>query len=140
MTLSQLIASRQLINRQANLANLAYAYLTVKRFADRVQRAGLRGRVRLRPADVTAEHYWASLTAVDGAQSVVEEHFSEEDVMDLADAVAYAIEGDFHEVIFPLERMHARLVVPLQVLLAHAGITIDLEEALDPDTASDAEL
>lgn len=139
MTLSQLIASRQLINRQANLANLAYAYLTVKRFADRAQRAGLRGRVCLRPANLTAEHYWASLSAVDGAQSVVEEHFSEEDVMDLADAVAYAIEGDYHEIVFPLERMHARLVVPLQLLLAQAGITIDLDAAIAPSDA-DADL
>lgn len=136
MKLSQLLATRQLINRQANLANLAYAYLTVKRFADRTQLVGLRGRVLLRQTDIGAGRYWPSLTAIDGHQSVIEEHFSEDDLLDLADAVAYGSEGEFHQLIFRLDQMHTRLVLPLQQLLARAGIEIDASvdsEALDAE-------
>ena len=51
MKLSKLLATRQIIIQHANLANLAYSYLTLKRLADRVATARLQGRVTLCAAD-----------------------------------------------------------------------------------------
>jgi len=128
MKLSQLLATRQIINRHANLANTAFAYVTLKRLADRVALAGLQGKVRLRQADTAEEIYWASLQALTGSQAVIEEHFDDEDVMDLADAVAYALEGDFTAIEFSLESMEGRFVEPLRALLESAGVALDLEQ------------
>ena len=61
MKLSKLLATRKIIIQHANLANLAYSYFTLKRLADRVAHAGLRGRVKLRTADAANDH-----NAVDG--------------------------------------------------------------------------
>ncbi len=132
MKLSQLLATRQIINRHANLANTAYAYVTLKRLADRVAAAGLHGLVRLRQADAEEEIYWASLQALTGSQAVIEEHFDDEDVMDLADAVAYALEGEFTAIEFTLEAMDTRFVAPLRALLERAGVVLDGEELRPP--------
>jgi hypothetical protein len=133
MKLSKLLATRKIIIRHANLANLAYSYLTLKRLADRVAVAKLKGRVKLRQTDAADELYWASLIAVDGSQSVIEEHFSDEDIMDLADAVAFAIEGEFAEIDFRLEEMPDAFVDPLRLILNQAGITIDLDDPSPPE-------
>lgn len=130
MKLSKLLATRKIIIQHANLANLAYSYFTLKRLADRVAHADLRGRVKLRTADAANDRYWAALTALEGNQSVIEEHFSDEDIMDLADAVAFAIEGEFEEITFRLDEMTEAFVNPLRLILNQAGITIDLDQPL----------
>jgi len=130
MKLSRLLATRNSIVRQAYLANLAYSYQTLKRLADRVDVAGLRGLVRLCQADVDASCYWASLTALEGNQSVIEEHFDDEDIMDMADAIAFAIEGDFSEIEFNIEDLERRYVAPLRLSLDKAGIAIDLRSKI----------
>src|SRR3954470_11641277 len=90
MKLSKLLATRKVILRQATLANTAFAYLTFKRLAERVAGAKLSGLVSLRPANEHEERFCASLTALEGSQAVIDEHFLDEDVWKLADALAFA--------------------------------------------------
>jgi hypothetical protein len=127
MKLSQLLATRLLVNRQATLANLAYAYLTLAQFADRVDGARLRGRVRLHCGGTGDEPGWAALTALDGSQSVIEEHFDDDEILELADAIATALDADFTDLVFPLEKLRTRFAAPLRRRLDRAGITIDLD-------------
>jgi hypothetical protein len=123
--LSTLVAQREALLRQARLANLAYAYQTLTRFEHVIRRAGLRGRVTLCHAAPEEERYWASLTALDGSQSVIEEHFSDADLMDLADMVSFATGDDTLDVTFPLEELSERFLTPLREELEHEGIAID---------------
>jgi hypothetical protein len=125
MKLSKLLATRQGILRQAWLANLGYAYATLKTLADRVETAQLSGRVRLQPADPTEERYWAALTALEGNQSVIEEHFSDQDVLDLADAAVFAVGAEFGEIEFPLENLAEQFVAPIRTTLDQAGVILD---------------
>ena len=129
MKLSQLLATRKTIIHQANLANLAYAYVTLTRLADRVAAARLHGLVRLRQAGGDQEEpHWASLAALEGNQSVIEEHFDDDDLMALADAIAYAVGHEFAEIEFNLEELSGKYVAPLRHALDKAGVAIDLAE------------
>src|SRR5688572_19122978 len=82
--LSQLLAQRPGLLRQVRLANLAFAYQSLNDFAARIARVGLHGRVTLKPVDPDAESYCVTLTALDTNQSLIEEHFSDEDLVLLA--------------------------------------------------------
>lgn len=130
MKLSKLLASRQSILRQAHLATLAHAFMTMKQLADRITSAKLRGRVRLQPVNPHEERYWPTLTALEANQSLLEEHFSDEDLVDLADAAVLAIEADYSELEFRIEDLAEKFVVPLRATLDSAGIILDL----DPQT------
>ncbi len=134
MKLSQLLATRKTINRQANLANLAYAYVTLTRLADRVASARLHGLVHLRQAGGEDEPHWASLTALEGNQSVIEEHFDDDDLMALADAIVFAIGGEFSDLEFKLEGLPGKYVAPLRRALDKAGVAIDLADQLHEQT------
>lgn len=123
--LSTLLSQRQALLRQARLANLAFAYTTLMEFARRITRAQLSGRVVLKPPAPHAEHYWASLTALDGNQSVIEEHFADEDLMDLADVLAFVTGNESLEVTFRLEDLADAYLVPLRMELERNGIVID---------------
>lgn len=136
MKLSKLLATRQALRRQTQLANLAYAYITLQLFTARIANANLRGLVRLRSADPTDERFWASLTALEGNQSVIEEHFTDHELMKLADAVSYAGEGEFGEIDFRLEELGEQYLQPLRHALSHAGVVIDAECA-QPNFAPD---
>lgn len=131
MKLSQLLNARQLLLRQAGLANLAFAYHLLSRVATRLHRARLTGRVRLQSADPDADRYWATLTALDGRQSLIEEHFTDEDLNDLADALAFATNRDELDLTFDLEDFASDFVAPLRTALEQAGITVDAASALD---------
>jgi hypothetical protein len=136
MKLSKLLATRQGILRQARLANLAYAYTTLKRLADRIANARLSGAVRLQPADPTEERYWATLTALEGHQSVIEEQFSDQDLADLADAAVFAIGGEFAAIEFPLENLREQFVAPIRELLDEAGVIVD-QKPVRPEIAAE---
>jgi len=123
--LSILLTQRADLLRQARLANLALAYATLEKFATRVARAALRGPVVLRPPRPEEEHYCATLTALAGSQSVIEEHFTDEDLLELADVLAHATGRDEAEFAFALEEMGERFLVPLRARLAREGIEID---------------
>lgn len=125
MKLSQLLNARPTLNRQANLANLAFAYETLADFATRVARARLTGRVNLKPVDPHAERYWATLTALEGSQAVIEEHFTDEDLTDAADAIAYATGRPSFDLTFRIEDFADHFLVPLRNALEQSGIVVD---------------
>ncbi len=132
MKLSKLLATRHALLRQAHLASLAQAYLSLRGLATRIARADLRGAVRLQPAEPREERYWPTLTALAGSQAQLEEHFSDQDLMELADAVALAIESDFDEIEFDLEDVGQFFVAPLRFALEQAGVTMDLDAERPP--------
>jgi hypothetical protein len=135
MKLSQLLATRKTIIRQANLANLAYAYTTLTRLATRVAAARLHGLVQLRQAGGDQEEpHWASLTALEGNQSVIEEYFDDDDLMALADAIVFAVGHEFPEIEFKLEELSGKYAAPLRHALEKAGIAIDLADLLHEQT------
>ena len=141
MKISELLARHHAILQQARLANLAQAYLTLRRLAARVQRARLRGLVNLRQPNVEEERFWASLNALEGSQSVLEEHFCDEELMEFADAVAFVRGVSDLDITFRLEAMTAELVTPLEAALARAGVSLDLSaEACSDGAGAEAEL
>lgn len=124
MKLSNLIAQRPELLRQVRLANLAHAYQTVLDFAARVTRAGLRGSVLLRPVNPDEERFCVTLTALEGNQSVIEEHFSDEDLIVLADVLGYATGHPTHELNFEIDQLD-EFLVPLRTDLERSGIQVD---------------
>ena len=141
MKISKLLATHHAILEQARLANLAQAFLTLRRLAERVRRARLRGLVQLRQPDAAEERFWASLTALEGSQAVIEEHFTDEELMEFADAVAYVRDTTALDVTFRLEHMGALFVDPLEAELRRSGVEFDLEtETAARPTQSQANL
>ena len=123
--LSTLLARRAALLRHARLANLAFAYATLQNFATRISRARLGGRVTLKHAAPQAERYWATLTALDHSQSVIEEHFTDEDLMEMADVVSFVTGNDALDITFALEDLAEVFLVPLRVELEREGVAID---------------
>ncbi len=127
MKLSKLLATRQALLRQAQLANLAFAYAVLERFSTRIANANLRGLVKLRPADPGEERFWATLRALEGNQSVLEEHFADHELIEFADAMAFAAEEEFSELDFRLEELSEKFLLPLRHMLELSGVEIDIE-------------
>ncbi len=123
--LSTLLLQRRAVLRKARQANLAFAYVTLQAFLSRVARADLSGRVTLKHAAPHADRYWASLTALDMNQSLIEEHFTDEDVMELADVLAFVTGNDTLEVTFELDELTELFLLPLRVELEREGVTVD---------------
>jgi hypothetical protein len=130
--MNQLLDAREALQRQAGLANLAFAYETLREFAERIARGKLQGEVTLKSADSTSERYWATLTPHRGSQSVIEEHFTEEDLTDFADAVSFATGHEEFEATFSLEEFPQAFLVPLRSVLEQAGVQVE------PDSVSTA--
>jgi hypothetical protein len=128
--LSHLLRGRQRLLRRAHLANSAYAYALLGEFARRAVRANLRGRVTLKSADPEEDRFWATLTAVTGHQSLLEEHFTEEDVQDLADAVEFITGGEEIDLTFEIEEVGEIFLAPLRSALEQAGVVIDRDVGL----------
>lgn len=125
MKLSLLLLQRPALLRQTRLANLAFAYSTLTEFARRIARARLRGEINLKQAAPDAGRFWASLTALEGSQSVLEEHFSDEDLMDLADAIALTTGASELDLTFPIEQLAEKFLAPLRLKLEQRGVSID---------------
>jgi hypothetical protein len=138
MKFSKLLAARQRLVREAHLATVAQAYFTLSKLATRVARVSLRGRVRLQPADPRVERYWPTLTALAGSQAQIEEHFSDEDVMELAEAAVLVVEANYENIEFSLEELADHFVVPLRSALAQAGVAFDLDQAEPRSSSSSA--
>ena len=137
MKISQLLATHHAIIQQARRANLAQAYATLHRFGERIRHARLRGRVNLRQPDAAEGRFWASFTALEGNQSVLEEHFSDEEIMEFADAVAFARGIANLDITFRLEALTAEFVTPLEFALEQAGVVLDLEPEEPRGSAGD---
>ena len=142
MKLSFLLAQRQVLQKQSHLANLAFIYARLAEFAGQIRRARLVGEVRLRQAMPDRERYWASLDALHGCQSVLDEHFRDEDVMDLADCIAYVTGGADLDLVFRIEDLAHHFLRPLRSQLQHAGVAIDDGETAikGPGSLSDLQL
>jgi hypothetical protein len=93
--------------------------------AARAARARLVGKVNLKPADPDEDRYWATLTALEGSQSRIEEHFTEEDLTDVSDAIAFATGRETFDLLFNLEDFSDIFLGPLRAALEQAGVTID---------------
>jgi hypothetical protein len=139
MKLTQLLNQREILLHQSHLANLAYAHAQLAEFAARIARAGLRGRVTLRHPSPQQEIFSAALTAVEGNQSVIEEHFTDLEVADLADVIGYLCGQSFVELTFPIQDLSAKFLVPLQRELQRLGVEVEEESratALPSDETS----
>lgn len=126
--LSTLLMQRDALLHQVRLANLAFAYTTLEKFTRRIARARLHGEVTLARAAPESGHHWPTLTALEGNQSVIEEHFSEEDLMDLADVLAFVTGDDTLDMTFHLEEVAEVFLAPLRADLAREGVAIDLSD------------
>lgn len=129
MNLSQLLASRPALLRQAALANAAFAYAVLRGLGRRIEIARLQGPVRLLAVDPSVERYAPQLLALGGNQSVLEEHFDEADLVRLADALSFTAPEPTNEFDFYLDTMFARFSPPLRSALQAAGIEISDETA-----------
>ena len=125
--LNELLDAREALQRQASLANLAFAYDTLREFAARIARGQLKGEVNLKSADPDADRYWATLTAMGGSQAMIEEHFTEEDLSDFADAISYATGHEDFEATFPIQDFPQAFLAPLKTALEQSGVVFDAE-------------
>jgi len=124
MKFSHLLQERQGLLRQAHLANLAYAHVRLARFVERIARARLAGAVRLRQADPERECFWPQLIALEGSPAVLEEHFTDEDVVELAELLGFATATAEVDLTFPLEELAGRYLLPLRRELERGGVAV----------------
>lgn len=136
MKLSALLSQRRTLLRQARLANLAFAYERLTDYVARVHRAKLTGNVCLRQTAPEADRFWASLTALQGSQAVLEEHFADEDIMDLADVIAYATGETELELTFPIEELQERFLAPVRNRLVAGGVILDRDFTISTTSSS----
>jgi hypothetical protein len=125
MKLSHLISQREALLRQTHLANLAFAYQQLDALVARLDRAQLRGLVCLQPRDPAEDRYWPELKALEGSQSVIEEHFTDAHVADLADLLAFNTGCNGAAVNFRLEELEEKFLAPLRSELLKAGVQLE---------------
>lgn len=125
MKISQLISQRKALQRQTHLANLAFAYQQLDALVARLSRAQLRGRVCLKPRDPAADRHWPVLTALEGSQSVIEEHFTDGHIADLADLLTYNAGQEDVEADFRLEELGEKFLAPLRDELLKSGVRLE---------------
>ncbi|MFI5337341.1 MAG: hypothetical protein ACHQ5A_11190 [Opitutales bacterium] len=130
MKLFQLLLQRDELLRRAWLANAAYAYHRLAGYAAHIARVRLQGEVNLLAADPAADRPGPLLLAREGSQSVIEEHFLDEDIIELADILCY-LSGDRRatEFTFRLEELGNMFLPGLRRELEKAGVDLDQEEA-----------
>ena len=128
MNLSTLLGQRPALLRQLRLMNVAFAYQRIGDFLARAERAQLRGTFTLKPPQPEEGRYWATLTPTVASTAVIEEHFTEEDLMELADVFAFAAgkpAADAFEMTFELEDLRDAFIEPLRRELKRAGVALD---------------
>lgn len=128
MKLSKILLQRGHLLQQVRVANLAFAYQALREFATRVERGALFGSVTLRPPAPEADRYLATLTAHEMSQSRIEEHFTDEDLMLLADVLAFATGHPAVELSFQLDGLEDDFVAPLRGELLRAGVELEERE------------
>lgn len=129
MKLSALLASRSTILRQATLAHTAAAWLVLQNASTRITAAGLHGIVRVQQSDPDSDETpWAALTSSEIRSSVLAEHFTEDDVIELAEALAFATDTACADVEFCIEVLRETYAEPLLRNLKKSGVTLDLDQ------------
>lgn len=135
MNFHQILAQRDGLLRQARLANVAFAFQRLGEFSDRITRARLRGLVTLRPGDPAGDHPWPTLVALEGSQAVIEEQFLDEDIVELADILAFlGDEAPATGLAFRLEELANRFMPPLRRELLAAGVALPLRSDAAPSS------
>lgn len=125
MEIHHLLRQRSALLQRTRLANVAYAYAELGVFAGRIERGNLRGAVTLHPADPAAARAWPVLVAEEGSQAVLDEHFLEEELLDLADLLVFATDNEpGRPLAFCLEEFERRFRYPLRQELKGAGIEL----------------
>ena len=82
------------------------------------------------------ERYWATLTALEGSQSVIEEHFTEEDLTELADLLVFITGEEEIDITIQLEELPGRFQRPLRVRLERSGVVFDAPESVPTDSVT----
>jgi hypothetical protein len=129
MKLSTLLSHRRTLQRHARLAAVAFTYWKLGELAERVARARICGEVHLTRAAPESEQWAAPLMALEGNQSVIEEHFTDEDVLDFADAAAVTVEEGHLDLTFRIEEIEREFREPLRRRLEESGVAIDRDFA-----------
>jgi len=134
MNITHLLQQRQERLRQARLADAAFAYHELGEFAGRIARGGLRGQVTLFLADCGDQRPWPLLVADEGSQAALEEHFTDEDTLDLADLLLFVTGAEGPAAFtFRIEELDSRFRPALRQELERAGIELPGE----PDAIGD---
>lgn len=125
MNFHHLLQQRADLLRRARLANAAFAYQRLGDFVARLARAQLHGLVALWPGEPAGEQPWPALTALEDSQVAIEEHFLDEDIVELVDILAFLGE-DVHSggLTFRLEELESVYLPQLRRELEAAGITV----------------
>ena len=79
------------------------------------------------------DRYWPVLTALEGNQSVIEEHFTDENILEMADLMIFITGEDPTDKVFHLEDLEPHFIQPLRDQLVQAGITLELESAVSDE-------
>ncbi len=134
MNYHHLLRQRDALLQQARLANVAFAYHRLGEFATRVARARLRGAVVLRAGDPEGGQPWPGLSALEWSQAVLEEHFLDEELVELTDILIFLGEDvDDGGLTLRLEELAERFLPRLRHELEAAGI----ETPGEPGTFAD---
>lgn len=125
MNFRQLLLQRTALIRAARLANVAFAYDRLREFARRIECAGLGGVVTLHPVDPDADRFMPVLVAHAGSQAVIDEHFVDEDVIELADVLQFLNEEDADvELTFALGEIGTKFLPWARGELERAGVAV----------------
>lgn len=136
MNFHQLLHQRDALLKQAHLANMTFAYQRLGDFSARIARARLQGPVRLHPGHPESERPWPQLTALEGSQAVIEEHFLDEDVIDLMDILAFLGRATGPDgQVFHLEEIADRFQAGLRRELERAGLNPGAEASQPEDSS-----
>ncbi|MDQ5978625.1 MAG: hypothetical protein QG602_1599 [Verrucomicrobiota bacterium] len=126
MNIHHLLHQRDALLRQARLANVAYAYQRMGEFAGRIARARLCGAVALRAGDPTDGLPWPGLSVIDVSPAVLEEHFLDEELVELTDILVFLGEEVGSEgLTLRLEELAERFLPQLRRELAAAAIRLE---------------
>lgn len=139
MNFSELLHHREALLRQARWANLAFAFARLSDYAERITRAGLHGPATLHGAEPEAERFWPTLVAHYGNQSVIDEHFLDEDVEELDEILLFLEDQGFEvDYTFDLESMPHRYLPALRRELEKAGVRLPAPTLRPEDSTREA--
>lgn len=125
MNLSKLLTHRESLRRQTYLANLGFAYLQLCEFQRRFARAGLRGPARVSTCKPEEERFCATFVVEECSPSVIEEHFTDIQVYELAEFLALAQPEQGPDFSFTIETFGERFIAPVRRELESAGVAVD---------------
>ncbi len=141
MNIHHLLHHRDTLLRQARLANVAYAYQRLGEFAARISRARLSGAVAICPGDPSGAQPWPGLAALEGSQAVIEEHFLDEELVELTDILAFLGEDvRTDRLTLRLEDLAERFLPRLRQELVAAGVIPAAGLSHSPDSSPRSEL